>query len=217
MQKAAAVAATELTVSARARSRRQPLVTGSSWRALGVMLLVFATSCADDPESGLSVESVDATFGLARTGTDGPEAGAPGAPPMSESGMDATALPQDGAAVADAVNVDAGPPPRSCRNLAAFTEKVTPLLVERCVRCHDGTKSKATKVSDLTTARDLSVGGQQRACDEILKGAPDTSERSPIFAEVNPSDSTTVHDFKYPSSMAYMAYRSTVLTWLETE
>ena len=98
-----------------------------------------------------------------------------------------------------------------------FTEKVTPAVVERCVRCHDGTKSKATKPLDLTTARDMSPAAQQKACDQMLKSAPDASEKSPIFAEVNPGDVMTVHDFKYPSAMAYMAYHSAVLAWLETE
>jgi hypothetical protein len=166
----------------------------------------------------LVVEDVDATFGLARVDPDQSDtaAGPPGAVTGEDGG--ATGALEDGGAAAGADGaVEAGPPPRSCRNVAVFTDKVTPLLIDRCVRCHDGTKSKATKASDLTTARDLSVPAQQRACDEILRGAPDTSEKSPVFAEVNPSDPTTVHDFKYPSSMAYMAYRAAVLAWLETE
>ena len=184
------------------------------------LALGLLAGCADDQAPGLIVEEVDATFGLARVGPEQPEAGGGGAVPAA-GGDDAGALAptQDGAVVSltDAAPVDAGPPPRSCRNVAAFTEKVTPAMVERCVRCHDGTKSKATKPLDLTTARDMSPAAQQKACDQMLKSAPDTSEKSPIFAEVNPGDVMTVHDFKYPSAMAYMAYRSAVLAWLETE
>ena len=58
---------------------------------------------------------------------------------------------------------------------------------------------------------------QQAACDQALMSALDTSEQSPIFAEVNPSDSKTVHDFKYPSATLYMAYREAILAWLQGE
>lgn len=164
------------------------------------------------------MEDVDASFGLARGNPDSPEA----AVSLPMDGVDGSggagiALEDGGTGPDAAAAADAGPPPRSCRNVAAFTDEVTPALVERCVRCHDGTKSKATKTLDLSTARDQNVSAQQRACDEMLRGAPDTSERSPVFAEVNPSDPTTVHDFKYPSSMAYLAYREAVLAWLQTE
>lgn len=115
------------------------------------------------------------------------------------------------------VAADAGPPARNCRNVASFTQNALPAVIERCVRCHDGTKSKATKATDFTLARDMSPAAQQATCREALKAAPDSSEQSPLFAEVNPGDTMTVHDFKYPSAATYMAYRSAVLLWLETE
>jgi hypothetical protein len=179
----------------------------------------LVAACADPSGPGLVVEDVDATFGLARVDPDQPEAGGGSAGNILGEDGSVAAAPQDGgvASMLDAAPVEAGPPARTCRNVAGFTQQVTPALVERCVRCHDGTKSKATKPLDLTTARDLSVSAQQRACDEMLKSAPDTSEKSSIFAEVNPADMMTVHDFKYPSSMAYMTYRAAVLAWLEGE
>lgn len=185
---------------------------------LSVAALLLAAGCADHLERGLLVEDVDATFGLARVDPDEADAGASSASSTATAADDSgvAVTPEEGGSVA-AAEVEAGPAARSCVNLAVFTEKVTPALVERCVRCHDGTKSKATKTLDLTSARDLSVPAQQRACDQMLISAPDTSERSPVFAEVNPSDTMTVHDFKYPSSMAYMAYRAAVLAWLERE
>ena len=227
-RRVADVAAIELTVPSLDRSDFQSRrrfadgkerATRARLGALRLAVLVIAAGCADPYDRALFVEDVDATFGLARVDPDQPEAAASQPSDMTGDDAGVTATLEDGgpAASGAAAAVDAGPPPRSCRSLAIFTEKVTPALLDRCVRCHDGTKSKATKASDLTTARDSSGPAQQRACDEMLKGAPDTSERSPIFAEVNPSDSTTVHDFKYPSSMAYMAYRAAVLAWLETE
>jgi hypothetical protein len=231
-RKAEVVAVTEVSVPRSGRCRVQPrrlfadakerALSAAVGRTLQVAALVLAAGCADHLEPGLLVEDVDATFGLARVDPDeaAAEAGASSAPgPAGSDDSGVTVTPEEGGAAGsvDAAEVDAGPPPRSCSNVAGFTEKVTPALVDRCVRCHDGTKSKATKTLDLTTARDLSVAAQQRACDQMLKGAPDASERSPVFAEVNPSDAMTVHDFKYPSSMAYMAYRAAVLAWLERE
>jgi hypothetical protein len=223
------VAAIELTVPGLDRPDVQPRrrfadgkerATRAAVVALRLVTCMIAAGCADHLDRALFVEDVDATFGLARVDPDQSDAAAASSssePIVDDAG--AMVNVEDGAPAASgpAVTVDAEPPPRSCQNVALFTEKVTPALVERCVRCHDGTKSKATKVLDLMTARDSSPPAQQRTCDELLKGALDTSERSPVFAEVNPSDTTTVHDFKYPSSMAYMAYRAAVLAWLETE
>ncbi len=183
---------------------------------------MIAVGCEDISDSGLRVDEVDATFGFARSSVQRPSAAADAAFALSatsNAGADGSAAPL--AADPDASllpgAVDAGPPAPVCRNVAAFTANVTPLVVERCARCHDGTKSKATKTLDLTSARETSASAQKLACDQMLQDAPNTSETSPIFAEVNPGDATTVHDFKYPSSAAYMAYRSAVLVWLESE
>ena len=182
---------------------------------------LLAAGCADVSESGLHVDGVDAAFGFARSAVQRPSAAADAAfasNAMNNAGADAGDAPlaaSDAAALPGAL--DAGPPAPVCRNLAAFTANVTPLVVERCVRCHDGTKSKATKTLDLTSARETTASAQQLACNEMLQDAPNASEMSPIFAEVNPGDTSTVHDFKYPSSAAYMAYRMAVLAWLESE
>jgi hypothetical protein len=193
--------------------------------ALCAIALLCASGCGEEQAYGLHVEALDATFGLAqaRTGRDAAGAGAAtsGLQPPEGSGSQ-TADPGDAQVDPDASGAllaaaDAGPPPRNCRNVASFTQNALPAVLDRCVRCHDGTKSKATKATDFTTARDMSPAAQQSACREALKAAPDASEHSPLFAEVNPSDALTVHDFKYPSAATYMAYRSAVLIWLESE
>jgi hypothetical protein len=197
---------------------------------VSIAALTAGVSCAEENEFGLRVEALDATFGLARVGAARSDAGA-GLSSSASPAVASGSLPPDGmenppAAAGDAQvdgdaavigMADAGPPARNCRNVASFTQNALPALIERCVRCHDGTKSKATKVTDFTLARDMSPAAQQSTCREALKAAPDTSEKSPLFAEVNPGDTMTVHDFKYPSMATYMAYRSAVLVWLETE
>jgi hypothetical protein len=188
------------------------------------LLLLFAAACAQDADSGLTIEAVDANFGFAKVAST-PDAGSGAAsstgslPVASDAGTDQDASASQGTAptMTQAVTPEAGPPARTCHNVAGFTQHAIPPIIERCVRCHDGTKSKATKALDLTSARDMSPAGQQAACDQALISALDTSEQSPIFAEVNPSDPKTVHDFKYPSATLYMAYREAILAWLQGE
>ncbi|HVZ35383.1 MAG TPA: hypothetical protein VG963_23310 [Polyangiaceae bacterium] len=213
---------------------RRPSPAGvRSWAAparLAFALFAAPVAGCQDGAAGLHVSEVDATFAFAHTHVERIDAATTSADDdeVSRRDEESSAPVEDGSISADdassasasapaAVPIDAGPPPRSCQHLAEFTKQVMPAILDRCVRCHDGTKSKATKPFDLTSARDQSMAAQQRTCDQVLKNAPDTSEQSPIFAEVNPGDPTTVHDFKYPSSMAYMEYRDTVLVWLQTE
>jgi hypothetical protein len=198
-------------------------------RALSLLLTILAsTGCADESDYGLRVEAVDASFGLARSaqarGDTGAALGTSSSPAITSGALPPETpenQPPPGDAAVDAAAgpsaLDAGPPARDCKNVAGFTQNALPAVIERCVRCHDGTKSKATKATDFTRARDMSPAAQQATCREALKAAPDTSEQSPLFAEVNPSDAMTVHDFKYPSAAMYTAYRSTVLLWLQTE
>jgi hypothetical protein len=109
----------------------------------------------------------------------------------------------------------AAPGLRTCTEIATFSARAKPRFTLDCVRCHDGTKGKATKLLNLTALRS---GGDQVACDAIL-GTTDAESPalSTIFTFVDPDNPATVHDFKYATSTEFRAYSADVLSWLETE
>ncbi len=83
------------------------------------------------------------------------------------------------------------------------------------MRCHDGTKGKATRSLSLTALR---MGGAQTACDATLSTANRADPAlSTILSVANPDDPSTAHDFKYATSAEYAVYRDDVLAWLTTE
>ena len=112
-------------------------------------------------------------------------------------------------------------------NLPAFTSIARPLLDTHCSRCHNGTKGRATATYDLTFL--LDDLGQQLSCDWTLTVArqlpapaapvadPLLGEAASLFAEVNPADPSTVHDFKFATPAEYVAFRDGVMPWLSTE
>ena len=104
---------------------------------------------------------------------------------------------------------------RSCRQLETFSQTVVPLFEEHCMSCHDGTKGKATKQLDLTGIRN---GDLALACDITLSTTDEADPiGSSIFSENDPSDATTVHDFKFETAAAFNAYRDQVMAWLGSE
>ncbi len=172
--------------------------------ACAALLALGLSACAagDRADEGLYVEDAGMPFGFSQTG---------GAISDSSGGADG---PSDSGSGPSGQG-GAGAGLRACANVATFSARVRPRFTLDCVRCHDGTKGKATKLLNLTALRS---GGDQVACDATL-GTTDAESPalSTIFTFVDPDNPATVHDFKYATSMAFAAYRADVLSWLETE
>lgn len=158
-------------------------------RALTCAVFLVAGCAIDAPvDEGLFVEDGGAPFAVGQVGDS--------APPSDPS--------EAGAA-----------PMRACTNPELFSARVSPRLLKDCVRCHDGTKGKATQLFNL---RELRSGGLQSACDESLAVSDLANfELSRLLTFVDPGNPSTQHDFKYATSAEFRAYRADVLAWLMAE
>lgn len=113
---------------------------------------------------------------------------------------------------------DAGEPGPDCRQLAAFEASARPVLLTDCVRCHNGSKMRATRELDLTALEGADPNGRRLACSNVLLTVdPVELGSSIILTSVDPSDPTTEHEFKYRTSAEFATYRTTIMKWLETE
>lgn len=169
---------------------------GLSRFAIGcAVCLSLLTGCAASKgdEEGLFITDAGSPFGL------------------SQDNSPSTADPDTGGNAGG----QGGTGARACMSLDLFSARVSPRFNQDCVRCHDGTKGKATQLLNLTP---LATGGAQAACDATLSTTNQADPAaSTILSFVNPDDPSTTHDFKYATSAEYAAYRDDVLAWLMAE
>jgi len=173
---------------------------------LGLASLVLClTACAPETREGEGLYISDAGGGFGQS--QSPSTVAPGTTGGEMAGTSGTGgQPMTGMPGAVA---------RTCVSLDLFSSRVTPQFTKDCVRCHDGTKGKATQLLNLTALR---TGSAQAACDATLSTTNEADPASStILSFANPDDPSTTHDFKYATSAEYAVYRDNVLAWLTTE
>lgn len=173
-------------------ARRLPLSGADmGFRALCCSAVLSVSGCTvDAPEGeGLFIADAGQPFGLNQT--------------------------QDPATAGEMPPSGVTPALRSCVRLDLFSARVVPRFSKDCVRCHDGTKGKATQLLDLSSLRS---GGNQAACDVTLStSAAENPGANSILTFADPGNPSTQHDFKYATPAEFALYRADVLAWLMAE